>query len=68
MRDPLLKIYAYIDTTEISVELDQFSRADECLSAFIGILRAVGYAEASIKMSLIDAANDSMLAAREVQP
>lgn len=58
MRDPLLRITGYIDTTELSVELDQFSDAGECIKAFIGILRAVGFADASIKKSLIEMEED----------
>lgn len=58
MADPLLKITGYIDTTKVEVELDEFRRADECVAAVVGILRAVGYADASIKSSLLEAAQE----------
>jgi hypothetical protein len=61
MPDILLKITGFIDTTEATVELDEWSTADECVKALVGVLRAVGYADASIKMALADAA-------REIKP
>ena len=58
MPNVLLKITGYTETAEATVELDEWSRADECVQAFVGMLRAVGYADASIKVALAEAAKE----------
>lgn len=58
MSETMIKICAHNESVAIDAQLDEFSDATECLSEFVGILRALGYADASIKLALTEVARD----------